>query len=284
MIIIYADYYLKPLKNFSAPQLYELLRIISRPKSQSNKYMMIQFTLAELQQLIACDPSSSLTDVQQSLNVRYLPSEVTAPSVPTLSLPQRIRTMTLGNTTYSNSREWNTAWLSQFESNIQQGLIRRQTRYNTPAVDKANVVCADGSELATAVTQPTVTPSGKDTTTIIELAPQRGAQGEPGPGVILVSVNEQGNLIVTYEDQSTTDAGYVIGPPPTLVAGSVTAVDYGLGAAVSVTEVGAGEYRLDFVTERGNFITDNLALTGTLTLNGLQVATQRDTLALGIAF
>jgi len=246
--------------------------------------MMIQFTLAELQQLISADPGSSLTDVQQSLNVRYLPSEVTAPSVPTLESPQSIRTLTLGNKTYTNSREWSSAWLSQFESNIQQGLVRRQTRYNLLTIDKSHVVCADGSELVTAVTQPTVTPTGKDTTTIVELAPQRGPQGEPGPGVILVSVNEVGNLIVTYEDQHTTDAGYVIGPPPTLVAGSVTAVDYGLGASVSVTEVGYGEYRLDFVTERGNFITNNLALTGTLTLNGLQVATQRDLLALGIAF
>ena len=245
---------------------------------------MISFSLDQLQQLTSAAPGVSFTQVQQQLHLQYLPEEVTVPSVPVLESPQTIASLRIGSAQYTNSRAWNSAWLTQFESNIQAGVVRRQTRYRSLSADLAHVVTAEGLALVSATLQPVITPTGQDTTTIIELAPQRGAQGEPGPGVILVSVNEVGNLIVTYEDQSTTDAGYVIGPPPTLVAGSVTAVDYGLGAAVTVTETAAGEYTLDFVTERGNFITNNLQLTGTLTLNNRKVALVPDVVALGLAF
>lgn len=244
--------------------------------------MMIQFTLAELQQLIADDPGSSLTDVQQRLHLSYSGVEVTTPAPPQLTLPQTIKTLTIGSDRYTTVNSWRTAWLREFESNIQQGLVRRQSRYVTVAVAKANVRTARGNSLETVTVQPSITPTNRDTTTIVELEPQRGAQGEPGPGVILVSVNEVGNLIVTYEDQSTTDAGYVIGPPPVITTGPTTTVDYGEGSSVTVTNPGPGTYNLAFTVERSD--PTNPTLLGVGTLNGRRIATQPDVIAFNLAF
>jgi hypothetical protein len=246
----------------------------------------ITFSPAELTELVRAG-AESVTAAQQVLQLVFDSSEVTAPTPPVLQLPQRIGTLAIDNVTYRDPQSWRGAWLAQFETNVRLGIAERARFYTEVEILKArNVVTAQGLPLTAGTTQPVITPSPSPDNPgdILYVTGPKGDQGEPGPGVILVSVNEVGNLIVTYEDQTTTDAGYVIGPPPTVIAGGVTAVDYGLGASVTVTEVGYGEYRLDFVTERGNFITDNLALTGTLTLNGQQVAIQRDVVALGLAF
>ena len=242
---------------------------------------MITFSLDQLQQLTSA-AAVSFTQVQQQLHLQYLPEEVVVPSVPVLAPPQTIASLRIGPTQYTNSRAWNSAWLTQFESNIQAGVVRRQTRYNSLSADLAHVVTAEGLALVSVTTQPVVTPTGQDTTTIIELAPQRGAQGEPGPGVILVSVNEVGNLIVTYEDQSTTDAGYVIGPPPVITVGATTTVNYGVGSSVTVTNPSPGEYQLSFTVERSD--PTNPTLLGVGTLNGRRIATQPDVIAFNLAF
>lgn len=243
---------------------------------------MITFSLDQLQQLTLAAPGVSFTQVQQQLHLQYLPEEVTVPSVPVVESPQTIASLRIGSEQYTNSRAWNSAWLTQFESNIQAGVVRRQTRYLSLSADLAHVVTAQGLALVSATLQPVITPTGQDTTTIIELAPQQGAQGEPGPGVILVSVNEVGNLIVTYEDQSTTDAGYVIGPPPVITTGPTTTVDYGEGSSVTVTNPVPGTYNLAFTVERSD--PTNPTLTGVGTLNGRRIATQPDVIAFNLAF
>jgi hypothetical protein len=243
---------------------------------------MISFSLDQLQQLTSAAAGVSFTQVQQQLHLQYLPEEVTVPSVPVVESPQTIASLRIGSAQYTNSRAWNSAWLTQFESNIQAGVVRRQTRYRSLSADLAHVVTAEGLALVSATLQPVITPTGQDTTTIIELAPQRGAQGEPGPGVIAVSVNELGNLIVTYEDQSTTDAGYVIGPPPVITTGPTTTVDYGEGSSVTVTNPVPGTYNLAFTVERSD--PTNPTLTGVGTLNGRRIATQPDVIAFNLAF
>jgi len=243
---------------------------------------MITFSLDQLQQLTAAAPGVSFTAVQQQLHIKYLPQEVVVPSVPVLESPQGIASLRIGAAEYTNARAWTSAWLAQFESNIQAGVARRQTRYNSITVDLAHVVSAQGLALTTVALQPVVTPTGQDTTTIIELAPQRGEQGEPGPGVIDLSVNAQGNLIVTYEDQSTSDAGYVIGPPPVITVGATSTVNYGAGSSVTVTNPSPGTYNLAFTVERSD--PQNPTLTGVGTLNGQRLATEPQVFALGLAF
>ena len=240
---------------------------------------MISFSLDQLQQLTLAAPGVSFTQVQQQLHLQYLPEEVTVPSVPVVESPQTIASLRIGSTQYTNSRAWNSAWLAQFELNIQAGIARRQTRYNTITADLAHVVTANGDALFTATLQPVVTPTGQDTTTIIELAPQRGAQGEPGPGVIDLTVNELGNLIVTYEDQTTTDAGHVI---PVIVTGPTSTVDYGVGSSVTVSNTGPSTFQLSFTVERSD--PQNPTLTGVGTLNGERIATEPKVFALGLAF
>jgi len=243
---------------------------------------MITFSLDLLQQLTLAAPGVSFTAVQQQLHIKYLPEEVTVPSVPVVESPQTIASLRIGSTQYTNSRAWNSAWLAQFELNIQAGIARRQTRYNTITADLAHVVTAAGDALVSATLQPVITPTGQDTTTIIELAPQRGEQGEPGPGVIDLSVNELGNLIVTYEDQHTSDAGYVIGPPPVITVGSTSTVNYGVGSSVSVSNPSPGTYNLAFTVERSD--PQNPTLVGVGTLNGQRIATEPQVFALGLAF
>jgi hypothetical protein len=240
---------------------------------------MITFSLDLLQQLIAAAPGASLTSVQQQLHLKYLPEEVITPSIPVIESPQTIASIRIGSTQYTSSRDWPRAWLAQFESNIQSGLVRRQTRYNSITVDLAHVVTANGDALTTEALQPVITPTGQDTTTIIELAPQRGEQGEPGPGVIDLTVNELGNLIVTYEDQTTTDAGHVI---PVIVTGPTTTVDYGVGSSVTVINTGPSTFQLSFTVERSD--PQNPTLTGVGTLNGEPLATEPKVFALGLAF
>ena len=243
---------------------------------------MITFSLDQLQQLTAAAPGDNFTAVQQQLHIKYLAEEVVVPSVPVVESPQTIASLRIGTAQYTSSRDWPRAWLAQFELNIQAGVARRQTRYNTITADLAHVVTADGVALFTATLQPVVTPTGQDTTTIIELAPQRGEQGEPGPGVIDLSVNEMGNLIVTYEDQHTSDAGYVIGPPPVITVGSTSTVNYGVGSSVSVSNPSPGTYNLAFTVERSD--PQNPTLVGVGTLNGERIATEPQVFALGLAF
>ena len=240
---------------------------------------MITFSLDQLQQLTAAAPGVSFTAVQQQLHLKYLAEEVTVPSVPVLESPQSIASLRIGARQYTSSRDWPRAWLAQFELNIQAGIARRQTRYNTITADLAHVVSAEGLALTTVSLQPVVTPTGQDTTTIIELAPQRGQQGEPGPGVIDLTVNELGNLIVTYEDQSTTDAGHVI---PVIVTGPTSTVDYGVGSSVAVINTGPSTFQLSFTVERSD--PHNPTLTGVGTLNGERIATEPRVFALGLAF
>jgi len=240
---------------------------------------MITFSLDQLQQLIAAAPGVSLTSVQQQLHLHYSPEEVVTPSIPVIESPQSIASIRIGGVQYTSSRDWPRAWLAQFELNIQAGLARRQTRYNTIMADLAHVVTSQGDALTTATLQPVVTATGQDTTTIIELAPQRGLQGEPGAGVIDLSVNELGNLIVTYEDQSTTDAGHVI---PVIVTGPTTTVDYGVGSSVTVINTGPSTFQLSFTVERSD--PQNPTLTGVGTLNGERLATEPRVFALGLAF
>jgi hypothetical protein len=240
---------------------------------------MITFSLDQLQQLTAAAPGVAFTAVQQQLHLKYLAEEVTVPSVPVLESPQSIASLRIGARQYTSSRDWPRAWLAQFELNIQAGIARRQTRYNTITADLAHVVSAEGLALTTVSLQPVVTPTGQDTTTIIELAPQRGQQGEPGPGVIDLTVNELGNLIVTYEDQSTTDAGHVI---PVIVTGPTSTVDYGVGSSVAVINTGPSTFQLSFTVERSD--PHNPTLTGVGTLNGERIATEPRVFALGLAF
>jgi len=243
---------------------------------------MITFSLALLQQLIAAAPTASLTAVQQQLHLRYTADEVATPTPPVLAAPQTIATLRIGSQLYVERTQWTRAWLAQFESNVQAGLVRRQTRYTALAADLAHVVTAAGDALEATLVQPEITPTGQDTTTIIELAPQRGAQGEPGPGVIDLSVDGQGHLIITYEDQHTSDAGYVIGPPPVVTVAATSTVDYGQGSSVAVTNPSPGEYQLAFTVERSD--PHNPSLTGVGTLNGQRIATEPWVFALGLAF
>lgn len=177
---------------------------------------------------------------------------------------------------------WTRAWTRTVELNRAQGV--RISKGRPLAVTGVNLAKPDGSRLTTSAT--TVLPTVAATTSTVQqvfTAPQLvvpgpkgdlGLTGRPGPqgpigpigvtgpqgpagingtngtngvGVQTLSVNQQGNLIVTLTNSTTVDAGYVVGPTPVLTVGTVTA---GGTPGVSITG-GPINYTLDFVLQAG---------------------------------
>jgi len=200
---------------------------------------------------------------------------------------------------YTTVDTWTRAWQSLAEQQRNQGKIIIQGR---PAlVTAVNLATAQGRRLVTEVQISTADPTVSTVTeqiittgnpTLVQ-GPQgaQGVQGPQGVGINSVSVDPQQNLIVSLTSGVSVNAGPVPPSDVQLAVGSTTSVPWGTGSAVSITENALNDYTLDFQLERGEPQTENLNITGSLTVQGQQVAVisdvgrlRRDFTAFGLAF
>jgi hypothetical protein len=209
------------------------------------------------------------------INLFYALSEILWTQPPQTVLgSSTVQSIWIGSQRYVGVGAWTRRWLEVAEINRRSGL--RVSTGRPPTVTAVNIATTLGRRLTdtasintvtnrittplqvnTVITSPQLLVKGDAGVQGITGArgPQgvqgiqglQGIQGNTGVGIQTVSVNGQGNLIVTLDNSSTVDAGAVVGPAPVLSIGSVTA-----GSAPSVSLTGGPvEWTLDFVLERG---------------------------------
>jgi hypothetical protein len=209
------------------------------------------------------------------INLFYAISEILWAQPPQTTLgSSTVQSIWIGGQRYVGVGAWTRRWLEVAESNRRSGLRIGSGR--PPTVTAVNIATARGRRLTdtasvntvinrttaplqvnTVITSPQLLIKGDPGTQGITGArgPQglqgqqgiQGIKGDTGVGIQTLSVNGQGNLIVSLDNSSTVNAGYVVGPAPELSIGSVTT---GATSAVTITG-GPVAWTLDFVLERG---------------------------------
>jgi hypothetical protein len=217
---------------------------------------MAELTISreQLNTLISSEQARGSSDITRIINDIYLTyrqSEIVTPRAPALSRPQRIVTMTLAGTTYSDRPAWTMAWQRLYADNQRQGLQVFPDRETE--IQPQNITDSAGTPLP--LIQPVSTVPIRENTGVNNVGITIvGEQGVPGVGIGSVRIDSNGDLRVELDDGQDVNAGQVV---PTLGIGSVTQNPSGQGSTATITGV-APNYQLNLVLDTaattGNFV------------------------------
>lgn len=243
---------------------------------------MAELTISreQLNTLIQAEAARGSSDITRIINEIYLTykrTEIVTPRAPALSRPQRIVTMTLAGTVYTDRPSWTLAWQDIYAENARTGVQVFPDR--DTEIQPQNITDSQGTPLP--LIGPVNTVPIRENTGVNNVGITiTGEQGQPGIGIGSVFVDSNGDLQVELDDGQAINAGQVV---PTLSIGSVTQNPTGLGSSASITGV-APNYVLNFVLDT-SATTGNFVGTVTLTSQGLLAAsaTRRDFVEQAIA-